>query len=167
MENNVAPRCVSLLTELFLICRAYCTAWLSLISLAIIESLTCQQWKKNVEDVPLVEFMYFVFTRMPGESYCRWLRSLLLYLCYIFWVLINSLVCWLWNMVSRPGVSVCWQSCRTLRRWRHQWWSCCHCWERPAQSDTTPTTSTSWRLSANRWGEVQEKELNETSLNRG
>ena len=24
-----------------------------------------------VEDVPLVEFMYFVFTRIPGESYCR------------------------------------------------------------------------------------------------
>ena len=46
------------------------------------------------EDVPLVEFMYLVFTCMPGECYFRWLRSLLLYLCYIFWVLINSLVCW-------------------------------------------------------------------------
>ena len=33
------------------------------------------------EDVALVEFMYFVFTRMPGESYRRRLRSLLLYLC--------------------------------------------------------------------------------------
>ena len=33
---------------------------------------------------------------MPGESYRRWLRSLLLYLCYVFQlqVLINSLVCW-------------------------------------------------------------------------
>ena len=33
------------------------------------------------EDVPLVEFMYLVFTHMPGEteSYHRWLRSLLLY----------------------------------------------------------------------------------------
>ena len=42
--------------------------------------------------VPLVEFMYLVFTRMPGESY-RWrLRSLLLYLCYVFRTLINSLV---------------------------------------------------------------------------
>ena len=30
------------------------------------------------DDVPLVEFMYLVFTRMPGESYSRWLRSLLL-----------------------------------------------------------------------------------------
>ena len=37
--------------------------------------------------------MYLVFTRMPGESYRRRLRSLLLYLCYVFRVLINSLVC--------------------------------------------------------------------------
>ena len=27
-------------------------------------------------DVPLVEFMYLVFARMPGESYRRRLRSL-------------------------------------------------------------------------------------------
>ena len=27
-------------------------------------------------------------------SYCRWLRSLLSYLCNIFWALIHSLVCW-------------------------------------------------------------------------
>ena len=33
------------------------------------------------ERVPLVEFMYFAFTIMPGKSYCRRLRSLLLYLC--------------------------------------------------------------------------------------
>ena len=38
--------------------------------------------------------MSLVFTRTPGESYCRGLRSLLLYLCYIFRALINSLVCW-------------------------------------------------------------------------
>ena len=36
------------------------------------------------EDVPLVGFMYFVCTRMPGESYCRQLKSLLLCLCYVF-----------------------------------------------------------------------------------
>ena len=30
------------------------------------------------EAVPLVEFMYFVFTRMPGESYHWQLWSLLL-----------------------------------------------------------------------------------------
>ena len=44
-------------------------------------------------DVPLVEFMYLVFTHMPGESYRRRLRSLLLYLCYLFRVPVNSLVC--------------------------------------------------------------------------
>ena len=30
------------------------------------------------EDLPPVEFRYLVFTRMPGESYCRQLRSFLL-----------------------------------------------------------------------------------------
>ena len=46
------------------------------------------------KDVPLVEFMFLVFTHIPGVSCCKWLRSLLLYVCYIFWVLINSLMCW-------------------------------------------------------------------------
>ena len=48
----------------------------------------------------LVEFKYLVFTRMPGESYRRRLRSsslllilFLLYLCDVFRALINSLVC--------------------------------------------------------------------------
>ena len=45
------------------------------------------------EDVPLVEFVYLVFTHMPGESYRRRLRSLLFYLCYVLRALINSLVC--------------------------------------------------------------------------
>ena len=45
------------------------------------------------EDVSLVEFMYLVFTRMPGESYRRRLRSLLLYkLCNVYRAPINSLV---------------------------------------------------------------------------
>ena len=35
------------------------------------------------EDVPLVEFMYLVFTCMPGESYRRRLWSSWLYLCDI------------------------------------------------------------------------------------
>ena len=50
-------------------------------------------WKKGCTSGSLVEFVYFVFTCMTGESYCRGLRSLLLYLCYVFWVLMNSLVC--------------------------------------------------------------------------
>ena len=41
-------------------------------------------------ELPLVEFMYLVFTRMPGESYRRRLRSLLLCLCDVFRALINS-----------------------------------------------------------------------------
>ena len=38
----------------------------------------------KLEDVLLVEFMHFVFARMPGESYCRHFRSLLLCSCVIF-----------------------------------------------------------------------------------
>ena len=45
---------------------------------------------QSEEKVPLVEFMYIVFTRMPGDIYCR---SLLLCLCDVFRALINSLVC--------------------------------------------------------------------------
>ena len=37
--------------------------------------------------------MYLVFARIPDESYRRRLRSLLLYFCYVFRVLINSLLC--------------------------------------------------------------------------
>ena len=48
---------------------------------------------KLIETVPLVEFMYLVFTRMSGESYRRRLRSLLLHLCYVFGELINPFVC--------------------------------------------------------------------------
>ena len=46
--------------------------------------LVSSVWKNVGEDVPLVEFMYLVFTRMPGKSYGRRLRSLLLYSCYVF-----------------------------------------------------------------------------------
>ena len=61
--------------------------------------LRCRRCTSGVEDVPLVEFMYIVFTRMSGESptYCRRLRSLLLCLCSVFRALIiNSLVWWRW-----------------------------------------------------------------------
>ena len=53
---------------------------------------TTSKKKSDEKDVPLVQFMYFVFTRMPGESYCRRLRS---WLCLrdVFRALINSLVC--------------------------------------------------------------------------
>ena len=39
--------------------------------------------------------MYLAFTRVPGESYRRRFRSLLLRLCDVFLALINSPVCWL------------------------------------------------------------------------
>ena len=35
-------------------------------------------WVLKSNDVSLVEFTYLVFNRMPGESYCRRLRSFLL-----------------------------------------------------------------------------------------
>ena len=53
-------------------------------------------------NVPLVELLYLVFTRMPGESY----RSLLLCLCAdVFWVLINSPVCWFYPDEEQPTMS--------------------------------------------------------------
>ena len=44
------------------------------------------------EDVSLVEFRYFEFTRMPGERYRRRFESLLLCLCDVFRTLIISRV---------------------------------------------------------------------------
>ena len=58
-----------------------------------------------VEDVPLVELMYLVVTRMPGESYLRRLMSLL-YLCYVFRTLINSLVCWFGKFTSCDRINL-------------------------------------------------------------
>ena len=45
------------------------------------------------EAVPLVELMYLVFTRMPGERYHRRPQSLLVCLCEGFQAMTNSLVC--------------------------------------------------------------------------
>ena len=50
-------------------------------SVQMLNLFCCNSSNGENEDVPLVEVMYLVFTRMPGESYCRRLRSLLLYLC--------------------------------------------------------------------------------------
>ena len=44
------------------------------------------------QNLPLVEFMYLAFTRMPGESYHRQPRSLLCF-CDSFRALINSFAC--------------------------------------------------------------------------
>ena len=48
----------------------------------------------------LVEFMYRIFICMPGESYSRWLRSLLLCLCDAFQLLINSFGCCFHKVVA-------------------------------------------------------------------
>ena len=47
----------------------------------------CLAWK----DVPLVEFMYPVFARTPGGSYCRCFKPLLLSSCDFFQPLITFL----------------------------------------------------------------------------
>ena len=73
------------------------------------------------EDAPL---MYLVFTRMPGESYRRRLRSLLLFLCGVFRALINSLVCWFFSVTEHvnflrthnlPSMILC------LAGWKMTW----------------------------------------------
>ena len=43
-------------------------------------------------------------------SYCRWLRSLLLYLCYVFQALINSLVRWFYVKQSNANIFSFWTS---------------------------------------------------------
>ena len=46
------------------------------------------------EDVPLVEFMYLVFSRMPGESYRRATQVfVVMFMCDVFRALSKSLAC--------------------------------------------------------------------------
>ena len=48
------------------------------------EDISLCHWGASFsEDLPLVDFVYFIFTRMPDESYCRRLRSMLC-LCDVF-----------------------------------------------------------------------------------
>ena len=58
-----------------------------------------EQWS-SFGDIPLVEFMYLVFTRLPGDSYHRQLRSLMPCLCDVFQALIISFVCWFSSFVD-------------------------------------------------------------------
>ena len=60
-----------------------------------------------VEDVPLVEFMYLVITQMPGKRYPRRLRSLLLYLCYVFPLCVDHLFLGFERTVNRKGSQLC------------------------------------------------------------
>ena len=63
--------------------------------LALINSLYTDVFFYNCEpkETGLVELTFLVFTCMPGESYRKRPRSLLLCLCDILRLLINSLVC--------------------------------------------------------------------------
>ena len=77
-----------------------------------------------------------VFTCMPGEaeSYCRWLRSLLLCLCDVFWALINSLVCWFSFKNEFLRVQRCWWLYTSQEPNKNNvclWWPvhfCCALW---------------------------------------
>ena len=88
-----------------MLCR-YCSSWSNLkqkqkqktTTINYIFFLFCFLF--CLKDVALVEFMQLVFTRMPGESYRSRLMSLLLYLCYAFRALINSLVSWFARALS-------------------------------------------------------------------
>ena len=85
------------------------------LTLAYINSL-CHSLKQN-EHVPLVEFMYFVFTSMPGVSYNRRLTSLLLCLCDVFRAPINSLVCWLIAILGEQFTCVVLEKEHAFSRW--------------------------------------------------
>ena len=54
---------------------------------------TLHKHKKDLSHLQCTPGGVYVFTRMPGESSCRWCGSLLLCLCVIFQVLINLVVC--------------------------------------------------------------------------
>ena len=58
-----------------------------------IDMQASRQADRQTERGCKLEVMYLAFTHMPGESYRRRFRSLLLYLCYVYRELVNSLVC--------------------------------------------------------------------------
>ena len=58
------------------------------------------------EHVLLVELMYLVFTRMPGESYRKQLRSSLLSLCDDFRALINLVLLLFFSCVLSLSLSL-------------------------------------------------------------
>ena len=82
--------------------------------------------------------MYLVFTRMAGESCRRRFGSLLLYLCYVFRALINSLVCWF--CTSALGL-VLFQICHKPEVGWHFWTQ--HCKEQMQASQKRSITKLS------------------------
>ena len=97
------------------------------------------------EDVPLVEFIY-LDTLMPDESYHTGLRSLLLYLRYVFRALINSL--------AMLQIQCCFTSTKTTRTIR--------------DGEPRTTTSTFTQLLSSEWpwsyGEAYTSSLSLASL---
>ena len=124
-----------------------------------------------VEGVPLVEFMYLVFTRIPGESYRRWLRSLLLCVCDVFRALINSLVyCCCWLVIPLLALifcccqwlcCCCWRWCWCCCWW--WWWRCCYWINQPKQQrqpspiSTQPSSDTVANLMFSPWPLLRQR----------
>ena len=63
---------------------------------------TLEDMQQPLHPLPVAQVLHIanqadIITHMPGECYRRQIRSLLLYLCYMFWALINSLMRWFWH----------------------------------------------------------------------
>ena len=74
--------------------------------------------QRYIKDVPLVEFVCLVFTRMPSESYRRQLGSLLLCLCKAFFFFFFFFFYKSANVISLIILSLM----RTLRRFVSLLW---------------------------------------------
>ena len=109
-----------------------------------------QHMRELTEDVPPVEFMPFVFTRVSGESYHWQLRSFLLRLCDIFRVLVNSLVCW----CSKIGVRCL---CFVVVLYLCRAWFADLTWERVYVWEELWNVHNWWRLIVVRWPSVVER----------
>ena len=87
----------------------------------MLQAANCIRNVRNFEAVPLLEFMYVVFTCMPGESYCRWFGSFLLCLCDVFWVRLTPL--WVDPVLEIAHERIWWEGVRALATvlWKIIW----------------------------------------------
>ena len=92
-ESNISQRLYcQWFTRVSIWYKAFLSGWI-LLGASLMNQHT-RELIRAQKDTPLVEFTYLVVTRIPGESYHRQLRSLLLCLCDVSRALINSLACW-------------------------------------------------------------------------
>ena len=70
-----------------------CWVVLAVLGRSLVELSSTLGVRLRGTSLPLVEFMYLVFKRMPGASNGRRLVSFLLYFCHVVRALITSLVC--------------------------------------------------------------------------